>query len=79
MTNFQDVDKIRPQSLAYIKEWQRLQEQRQARLTSFGCLPIGAKFTLPGGRCQQVKLSCNQALAGGYVVSYWSWERVASV
>lgn len=79
MSNFQDVDKIQPKSLAYIKKWERLQIARKAKITSFGSLPIKARFTLPGGQCEQVKLTPTLALAGGYVVVYRSWERVVPV
>lgn len=77
--NFQGIDKIQPKSLAYIRKWERLQKAREAKITSFDCLPIKARFTLPGGECEQVKLTPTLALAGGYVVVYFSWERVAPV
>lgn len=78
-SSFQDIDKIREQSERYIKAWQKAQEALEGKTVPFDALPIGAKFTLPGGRCQQVKLSCKAALAGGMVVTCWPWERVAPV
>lgn len=72
---------VTPKSEAYISRWQylRFRTYRNNCLTRFRRIPIGGKFTLPGGTTEQTKLTGSLAIGGDRLMSYKGWERVRAV
>lgn len=72
-----DMDCILPRSEGYIRTWQMLTLARTERITSFGQLEAGDRFTFPGGMTPLTKLSFYQAQASsGQILICEGWERV---
>lgn len=63
----------------YIEAWQKRYEAAQAQVVTYGDLPAGARFVLPGGLTCQIKLNEAQAGVGAELIRYASWEQVVPV
>lgn len=74
-----NTEAITPKSDRYIRRWQykRALEVDTGQLTRFRRIGIGKKFTLPGGSCEQTKLTAILAVSStGQLMSYKGWEKV---